>query len=272
MPQLEGILRLPKKIPQDQREWEQFLRRFNEQFFYDGTRAIIAEAATIAEREGTDIGTILQRISDQGRAKDQRFLPTVTFGNVASVQNIEPLSASAGSTTANVLVAAHTLHTDFGVISYNSGAVVGLALNTRYYVYTDDPDYEGGAVTYVASTSRPNIPANSGRYFVGTIETPSASANTELISAATSANPIEFTTSAPHGWSTADTVQLDGLPDAFGTALNGTQHLITVTAPDKFTIPIDGSAFAAYTAGGTASRIVPDTGNDYGGGGGGYLP
>lgn len=269
---LEGILRIPRKIPENQREWEQFTRALNTQITYDGIRAIINEAATIATREGTDIQTILQRISDEGRASDQRFLPTVTFGNVASVQSVEPLTSSAGSTTANVQVAAHTLHTDFANIAYNSGSVTGLALNTRYYVYTDDPDYAGGAVTYVASTSRPNVPANSGRYFVGTIETPSASANTENISAATSANPIVFTTTDPHGWASSDTVEFAALPGDFGTNLNGTQHVITVTAPDQFSIAVNGTAYVAYTTGGIATRIIEDTGNDFGGGGGGYIP
>lgn len=267
----EGILRLPAHMPRDQREWEQFLRRLNQKIQYDGERMVIEGLTRLAERSGTDLTTLLQHLSDTGRARDQRLLQTVTFGNVGSVQNIDPLTATAGPSTADISIAAHTLHTDFGVISYNAGSITGLALNTRYYVYADDPNNEGGAVTYVASTSKPNVPANSGRYFVGTIVTP-VSANTANIANATSANPIVFTTSAAHGWSTGDTVSFSGLPGDFGTNLNGTQHAIIVIDADEFSIAVDGTTFAAYTSGGTATRVVGDTGNDWGGGGGGYIP
>src|SRR6186713_1354086 len=90
------------------------------------------------------------------------FLPTVNWGNVSSVQSADPISATANVGTADITIAAHTLHTDFGDIAYNPGAITGLALGTRYYIYVDDPDYEGGAVTYIASTAKPNVPANSG--------------------------------------------------------------------------------------------------------------
>lgn len=269
---LEGILRAPREELKNGQDWDKFLRRFNEQIQFDGTRAVINALATIASRTGTDIDTMLQLISDAGRAENQSFLPTVTFGNVASVQSSEPLTATAGSTTAAITIAAHTLHTDFTNIAYNGGSVSGLALNTRYYVYTDDPNYLGGAVTYVASTSKPNVPANSGRYFVGTIETPSASASSSNINAATSANPIAFTTTAPHAWTTGDTIQFSALPGDFGTHLNGNQYVITVTGATTFTIAIDGTTYVAYTSGGIATRVVADTGNDFGGGGGGYIP
>lgn len=271
MPPLDGILRIPKQMPRDQREWEQFTRRLNEAITFNGVKALLSEAMSVATREDTDLVTVLQRITDEGRAEDQRFLPTVTFGNVASVQSTEPLTATAGASTATIHIAAHNLHTDFGPIAYNAGSVTGLTLNTRYYVYTDDPDYEGGAVTYLATTSRPNVPANSGRYFVGTIETPGASANTVNIAAATSANPIEIQSSTSHGWSTGDIVEFAFMPDDFA-ALNGNQYEITVVDADQFTIDADGAAFDPYTSGGTATRVVAATGNDFGGGGGGYIP
>lgn len=269
---LEGILRPPRDELSNSREWDRFLRRLNEQMQYDGERAVMNALTTIASRTGTDIGTILQRISDSGRANDQRFLPTVTFGNISSIQSAEPLTSSAGATTADILIAAHTLHTDFGGIAYNSGSVTGVALNTQYFVYTDDPNYAGGAVTYVASTSRPNVPANSGRYFVGLITTPTASANTANINGATSANPIVIQTSAAHTWSTGDTVQFSSLPGDFGTNLNGVQKVITVTDATHFSIAVDGTTYAAYTVGGSATRVVAPTGSGGGGGGGGWIP
>lgn len=265
-----GILRIPQQIPKTQRDWEQFTRRLNEAIQHDGNRAVLAALTTISERTGTDLDTLLTYVGDTGRATDQRLLPMVNFGNVASVQDIDPLSASAGASSATVHIAAHTLHTDFGNIAYNSGSIVGLDLNTLYYIYADDPDNEGGAVTYISSTSRPNVAASTGRYLVGSITTP-VSANSTGIIAASSANPIVFRASAAHGWEDGDTVQFAGLPGDFGTNLNGTQQVITVVDSDEFSIAVNGSAYAAYTTGGTATRIVGDSSGG-GGGGGGWLP
>jgi hypothetical protein len=267
---MEGILRLSQQLPTDQRSWEQFLRRLNQQIQYDGERAVISALATISERTGTDFDTLLTYLNDSGRATDQRLLPMVNFGNICSVQSTDPLSATIDGGTATINVTAHTLHLDFGNVAYNSGSITGLVLNTRYYVYADDPNYAGGAVTYVASTSKPNVPANTGRYFVGTIVTP-LSANVANISAATSANPIKFTTAASHGWSDGNTVSLAGLPGDFA-ALNGNSYSITVVDSDEFTVAVNGAAFAAYTSGGTATLVPDDTFPDWGGGGGGYIP
>lgn len=267
----QPIVRVSQRVPENQRDWEEFLRKLNTALRTDGERAVLGALTTIAERTGTDLGTLATYLSDAGRATDQRLLPMVNFGNISSVQSVDPLTASSGATTADITVSAHTLHTDFGNIAYNGGAVTGLSLNTRYYVTASDPNYAGGAVTYTATTSRPNVPANSGLYFVGTITTPAA-ANTVNITAATSANPPEFTTATNHGWSTADNSLLAALPGDFGTNLNGTTQSITVTAPDKFTVPVNATLYAAYTTGGTATRVVVDTTPDFGGGAGGFIP
>lgn len=270
---MSGILRIPQQMPRNQREWEAFTRKLNAALTHDGSKAILDKTATLSNRTSTDFETVLQRIGDNGRATDQRLVPMVNFGNVSSVQSTEPLSATAGSTTATISIAAHTLYLDFDSdgISYNSGSCTGLSLNTRYYVYADDPDHEGGAVTYVATTSRQNVTAKSGRYLVGSITTP-VSANTANISGATSANPIVFTTSAAHGWEDGNTVEFAGLPGDFGDNLNGNEYEITIVDSDEFSIDVDGSAFDAYTSGGTATRVVPNATPDVGGGGGGFLP
>lgn len=265
----EGVIRPPKVIPTDARSWDQFLRRFNGWFRTDGVKPIVDQTTTLSSRPATTLTDVLQHVSDMGRANDQRLINAVTSANVGSVQSANPLSATAGALTATVSVAAHTLHLDFGDVSYNSGVLSGLPLGVTHYIYADDPDFSGGAVTYQASITSANIVGKSGRYFVGSIVTP-VSANTANISGATSANPIEFTTSAAHGWSTGDTVLFAALPGSFA-ALNGTTQAITVTAPTKFTVAVDGSAFAAYTSGGTATRQVAGTSGNIGGGGGGYL-
>ncbi len=272
MANIRGILEVPAGgMPKDDREWSAFLRKLNQAIKTSGDQAYIAAVISLADRAGVSVSDVLSLIGDDGRAVDQSFLPTVNWGNVSSVQSIDPISASAGVSTSDITVSAHTLHTDFGDIAYNPGAITGLSLNTRYFIYADDPNYEGGAVTYIASTSKPNVPANSGRYFVGTIVTPVA-ANSSVIDNATSTNPIVFRTTAAHGWSTGDNILFGALPGDFGTNLNSTIRSIVVVDSDEFSVAVNGTAYAAYTSGGSATRVVDDGFPDWGGGGGGFLP
>jgi hypothetical protein len=264
---LEGILRIPREMPTNQRDWEKFARALNENIKYTGTQMVVDALTTISERTGTDLETLLGYITDEGKAEDQRFLPQVSAGNVLSLQDVNPLVASADATTATISIDAHTLQYGFGTVSYNSGTIVGLTPETNYFVYADDPDYAGGAVTYLATTNRQNVTADNGRYFVGAILT-AISANTAAITAATSANPISFTTGTNHGWSSGNDVTLTALPGDFGTNLNGNDYPITVTGLNTFTIAVDGSLYAAYTTGGLASRVSSDTSGGAGGGGG----
>jgi len=267
MSQLEGILRAPRGNPATLRDWEQFLRRLNEQMKFDGERAVINALTTIASRTGTDLETLLQMLTDQGRAQDQRFLPQVSAGNVLSLQDVNPLIASSDAVTATISIAPHSLQYGFDVISFNGGTITGLLPSTTYFVYADDPDYEGGAVSYFATTVRTNVVASNGRYFVGSIET-AISANTAAIIGATSASPIVFETGTAHGWSTGNEVTLSALPGDFGTNLNGNDYSITVVDPTHFSIAVDGSAYVPYTTGGLASRISQDLPGGAGGGGG----
>lgn len=264
---MQGILRIPKKLPESQRDWEQFVRKLNENIKYNGEQMLVSAVSTIASRTGTDFETLMSYLTDEGKAEDQRFLPQVSAGNVLSLQDINPLVASSDATTATISIAPHTLQYGFGTVSYNSGTIVGLLPETNYYVYADDPDYEGGAVSYLATTVRPNLTANNGRYFVGTIVT-AISANTAAITGATSANPIVFATGTSHGWSSGNETTLSGLPGDFGTNLNGNDYEITVIDPTHFSIAVDGTAYVAYTTGGLASRISIDTDGAAGGGGG----
>ncbi len=262
-----GIARVGARMPKDEREWERFLRRLNETIEDEGERAVINALTTIATRSGTNLDSLLQMLTDDGKAEDQRFLPQVSAGNVLSLQDVNPLTASADATDATISIAAHTLQYGFGTVSYNSGTIVGLVPSTTYFVYADDPDYEGGVVTYLATTVRQNVTADNGRYFLGAIET-AISANSAAITAATSANPIVFTTGTDHGWSTGNDITLSSLPGDFGTNLNGNDYSITVLSDDTFSIAVDGSAYTPYTTGGLATRVSSDTGGGAGGGGG----
>lgn len=88
----------------------------------------------------------------------------------------------------------------------------------------------------------------------------SITSTTTNISAATSANPIAFTTSTAHGASTGNSITFAGLPGDFGTNLNGNTYTVTKVSDTQFTIAVDGSAYAAYTSGGTATgKYVRET-------------
>lgn len=230
---------------------------------------VVGTTAQLSSRPNSSIPTVLAKVTDGGRAMDQRFLPTTAVLSVSSLQDSNPVTATSGASTATINVASHNVVADFGSISYNSGALVGLTLDTAYYVYAQDPDLTGGAVSYLASTTRTNTVNTTGRYFVGSVTTPSA-ANSATIIGATAANPIVFQTGV-HGWSSAQSVVLAGLPGDFGTNLNGLTKVITVTDATHFSVAVDGSAYVAYSSGGTATRVVADKSTQAAGASGGWV-
>lgn len=236
----------------------------------DGT-VTVKSGTGIDGRSGSSLPTIVQRLANNGTASDSRLVNLVNYANRNSVQSSSAILTSAsGASTSTITVAAHSVKFDWGTVSYNTGAISGLTPNTAYLVYaTDTTPPAGGAVTYAATTNPDDLIATN-RYYVGSITTAIA-ATASNITAATSANPIAFTTSAAHGWTTGDQVQFASLPGDFGTNLNGNTYSITVTGASTFTIAVDGSAYAAYTTGGTATRVSTSTqgGGGAGGGGGG---
>lgn len=284
------VTREPLRVPRGPMTWEAFAQWYSEitrdslrrmdirdaNNSYAGGILADEDAGTVtlgdaALPDGRTVGvpTLTDLISDAGRARDYRFGHPVNLANRNSVQNSDTIiTATSGSSTSTIAIGSHSVK--FGGesgavdVAYNSGSVTGLTPETTYYVYADDAAYAGGAVTYLATTNPDNL-IRIGRYYVGYVVTP-ITATAGNISAATSANPIEFTTSSNHGWTSADTVEFASLPGDFGTNLNATQRVITVTALNKFTIAVDGSAYAAYTTGGTATRVT--TANQSGGGAG----
>lgn len=261
------ILTPLRQIPRDLRDWDHVFLNLNRMLKVLGGQYQILSDATLDTRTSTDLDALVSYLTDAGRATSQRFLPQVSAGNKLSAQSTAALSATSTSTS-TINIASHSVQYGFGQVAFNSGSITGLTTSTLYYVYASDPNYSGGAVTYQATTNPLTVVSNDAYYYLGSITTP-VSTSSGNISAATSANPIEFTTSANHGWSSGNTVEFASLPGDFGTNLNGTQKVITVTAVNKFTIAIDGSAYAAYTSGGTATRVSSGSSGGYGGGGGG---
>lgn len=116
-------------------------------------------------------------IGEQASVASQRTLPVVNTGSKLSAQNIAPLS-STFSTTATITIAAHTVQYGFGEVAYGGGSVTGLDGAELYYVYADDPGYDGGPVSYVATKEPLEVVAANQRYYVGSIITSDGSPTT----------------------------------------------------------------------------------------------
>jgi len=77
--------------------------------------------------------------------------------------------------------------------------------------------------------------------------------DTVAITGATQANPVEIT-AVGHGYTTGDTTNLGAIGGM--TELNGKYYQLTVTGTDTYTLDgIDGTAYTAYTSGGTSARV-----------------
>lgn len=219
----------------------------------DAGKLVVGADARLSGRPSSSLPTVLEKVGDNGRASTQTFLPQVQTGGVSSRQDAGPVTAEATVGNATITIAAHTLQYGDRLVTYNAGEITGLDDGENYYVYADDPEYAGGAVSYSATTNGQTVTANNGRYFVGAVRTTVALTVAD-IDDASETNPIEFTTDVDHGWNTGNTVYFDGLPGDFAVLNGAGTYAITRTGADTFTIAYDGSGFAAYTSGGTATR------------------
>lgn len=234
-----------------------------------GTTSGGVTLGTLAKPTGRDVSvaTLFTYIGDAGRAVSQRFAYPVQTANKNSVQSTSTvLTATSGASTSTVDVGAHSVKFDFGTVAYSAGAISGLTPETTYLIYASDPEYSGGAVTYLATTNPDNI-IGAGNYYVGYVITPIAGTST-VISAATNAATVEFTTSTNHGWTSGQSVSFAGFTDANWVNFNTGNYVITVTAANKFTVATDTTAYGAYTTGATATRVTTSTTSGGGGGAG----
>ncbi len=110
----------------------------------------------------------------KGRLTSDKNLPQVVLGNMGSIQKTVPVSSTDAGATATVDIAAHTLARSSTDVDYSSGSITGLSYSTTYYIYADDANFDGGSVTYVATTAREDVIADVGRYFVSEVTTPAA--------------------------------------------------------------------------------------------------
>src|SRR5690349_14888113 len=100
-------------------------------------------------------------------------------------------------------------------------------------------------VPYLDTAQVLKMKPNLGQVFMD--ELLSQLATEVSVSAATATNPVALTTDSPHGYSTSDSVYVEGATGM--TGING-QWTITVTGANTFQLNgLNGSAFAAYNAG-----------------------
>lgn len=251
-----------------------WLARFDprnpESDFADGLVAEADGSVTLDEaypqgRTAT-VGTLTSRIANTGKATDQKFLPTVSVSNRLSAQDTNPLTSTSDSSTATVTIASHTVRYGAGTVSYTGGTITGAPVDSLLYVYADDSDLAGGAVSYSYTTDPQTVVANNARYYVGQIRT-AKNAATANVQNATQANPCVVTTTAAHGYDTGDTVSFSSVGGM--TQLNTGSYTITRINATSFSLNgTDSTAFGAYTSGGTVTRT--NTSASGGGGGAGW--
>jgi len=98
--------------------------------------------------------------------------PAFTSAHTSYRPTTNPLTATDAGATATVSVAAFTMRVAGTDISVNSGSITGLSFDTLYFVFYDDANFAGGAVTYQQSTTKETALSGAGRFFVGSIRTP----------------------------------------------------------------------------------------------------
>lgn len=103
---------------------------------------------------------------------NQRALPPVNVARGVVSVSENPLSAIDAGSSARIDNAQHDKHFGFGTFTYNSGSITSLNFSTKYFVYTDDPNLEGGAVTYFATTTKTEVTDSNSRIYIGEVTTP----------------------------------------------------------------------------------------------------
>jgi hypothetical protein len=158
--------------------------------YLDGTEAVPSTAAFVTFEAVAQVtngsGSTFNTSSNlyQDARFDDVFLEKATRGGHATYRpTTNPLTATDAGSYPNIIVTDFVMRsgdTDLSVTGASpaiSGAAGGLAYNTLYYVYYDDPAFSGGSVTYHATVTKEIVLVNENRFFVGSIKTPKATAN-----------------------------------------------------------------------------------------------
>lgn len=141
-----------------------FLRYFND--------AVVATIAALASTENAQAAAdAANAAADNANAAAETVAADNSLAN-SYVTGLTLTATDAGS-NATVSISAHTrVYGDGTSVSVDGGSVTGLPYSTVARIYYDDPDREGGAVTY-QSTPDATVAAQTGnRHSVGAVTTP----------------------------------------------------------------------------------------------------
>ena len=95
---------------------------------------------------------------------------SLTQVNAANTPTTQPLTQSGTSKTIDI--AASVVQFGSGQVSYSAGSVTPASYG-QWYIYAIDPMRAGGAITYIASASNPDVTSNDGIVYFGVITTSS---------------------------------------------------------------------------------------------------
>jgi hypothetical protein len=116
---------------------------------------------------------VTRAFSERARVEQRYGSHQIAVGSKNSVQSmVVPLSASDAGATATITVASHDIWIGYGWVTFTGGSITGLAFNTDYYVYADDPGFLGGTVTWIVTVDPTVVAKSNGRYYAGKIRTP----------------------------------------------------------------------------------------------------
>ena len=119
---------------------------------------------------GTNVGDV---INSDGRLSNSKVMQPNRNAGPGAQASSTPLDAIDAGATATITISGHDLFPGSSTATvYGGASITGLAFNTTFRVYTDDANWAGGSVTYVAVTSKVDIAKSSARYWVGTVTTP----------------------------------------------------------------------------------------------------
>jgi len=166
-----------------------------------------------------------------------------------------PITGHDAGSNATINVASFTLLTSGnGAVSENSGSVTGLSYSTLYYVYFDDPTLAGGAVTYHATTTKTTAINGAGRFFIGSILTPAATAPDTVGNNDGGVGAQAGSTSIFTGSTTTE-------PFSSGGSVTNPNHAIDNNLTDYTAVymapPSSGTAGQIFTVGGFPSTTAP---------------
>lgn len=136
---------------------------------FNGVSDVVQQLVDLAEAQGATITRVRSLEEQQAQAsKDARLVNSYTDPTAVMTSAV-----ATDPTMANITIANHyRVYADGVKVAVTGGSINGLALNTTYYVFYDDPNQTGGDVVYKYSTNNTDAAQTNGRHSLNYINTP----------------------------------------------------------------------------------------------------